>query len=408
MEGPVRVGVVGMGGFARTHLGYVEQVVGAGLGVHLGQVVLPADQETFAPQTAALRDNKVAIYPSLRDMLATARQQLDLVCVPVGIPWHRPMVEAVLEAGCHVLVEKPAAGSVQDIDAMIAAQRRTGGLAALGFQHLYASGIQRLKDWLCQGHLGPLKRARAAGSWPRPPAYYQRNGWAGRRAVGDAWVLDSPHHNALAHAVNLLCYLGSLEKGQALSPARLQGELYRANSIDSADTVCLRMQTEEGVEVFFAASHCTDRRFDPLFVFEGERGQLEVAYSGEARVLWGDGRVEELSGDADQEREGILEDICAAIRDKRPLACPLEVGRAQVVCTCGTFESAPVRDLPAELLQVQGDEQIVVAKGMTELLQGAFAEGRLFAEMGVDWARPGQEIDLRDYAYFPSFRPPVG
>ena len=166
MEGPVRVGVVGMGGFARTHLRYVNRAVERGLAVHAAQVALPADQQAFAREVGDLRQHGVEIYPSLRALLAGARQRLDLVCVPVGVPWHRPMVEAVLEAGCHVLVEKPAAGSVQDVDAMIAARQRAGRLAALGFQHLYDKPVQALKEWICQGHLGRITRVKAVGSWP--------------------------------------------------------------------------------------------------------------------------------------------------------------------------------------------------------------------------------------------------
>ena len=168
------------------------------------------------------------------------------------------------------------------------------------------------------------------------------------------------------------------------------------------------MQAVEGVEVFFAASHCTDRPFDPLLVLEGERGQVEMEYAGAARVRWGDGRVAPLAAETGDEAGEILADIIAVIKGRRArLACPLEAGRAQVVCTCGTFESAAVRDLPAPLISRQGEQGTVVMQGMANHLQRAWEEARLFSEMGLDWARPGEDIDLRDYRYFPTFRTQV-
>ena len=46
----------------------------------------------------------------------------------------------------------------------------------------------------------------------------------------------------------------------------------------------------------------------------------------------------------------------------------------------------------------------VAIDGMSAAVQAAFAEGRLFSDLGLDWAVPGEEIDLVDYRYFPTFR----
>ena len=141
MPRPVNIAIVGMGGFARSYLRDIEKV--AGYGRHVAQVAIAADQQIFAAEVAALVAKGVEIVPSLRAMLAACRDEIDLVCIPTGIPLHRPMTEAALEAGCHVLVEKPAAGSIQDVEAMRAAQARTGQMCAVGFQHLSQPNYQR-------------------------------------------------------------------------------------------------------------------------------------------------------------------------------------------------------------------------------------------------------------------------
>ena len=131
--GPVRIAIVGMGGFARTYLRDIEQV--GGLGRHVAQVAIEADQRNFSTEVRALADKGIRVFALLRQMLAACRNEIDLLCIPTGIPLHRVMTVAGLEADCHVLVEKPAAGSIQDVDAMLAAQVRSGRVCAVGYQH---------------------------------------------------------------------------------------------------------------------------------------------------------------------------------------------------------------------------------------------------------------------------------
>lgn len=397
-----RIAVVGMGGFAQTHRQYVAKVEEAGLGRQVGQVAIPTDQEAFAPQLEALRQRGVEVFPSLRQLLAQLQGQLEIVCIPTGIPLHRPMTVMALEAGCHVLVEKPAAGAIQDIDAMEAARQQAGRHCAVGYQHLYRADVQRLKEWICAGRLGRIQWVKACGGWPRDPAYYGRNNWAGRLGVGDAWVLDSPHNNALAHAVNTLCFLGSDRPGSSLTPRSLQAELYRANPIESADTAVFRMQASEGVEVFFAVSHATDQRFDPVFEVAGEQGRARLDYHGGFAVEWRDGRREEF---APQGEPRVLEDLAEVVAGVRQeLACPLALTRSQTLCICGSFESSAIHELPASLRRVDPKNQAVTVAGLGELVQRACEQRALFSELGVDWARAGRAIDLEGYRYFPSFR----
>ena len=206
----------------------MRKLAAAGLG---RQVATAADRENFGAEVEALAQQGIPIYASLRQMLAQAREGIDVVCLPLGIALHRPMTIAALEAGCHVVVEKPAAGSVQDVDAMLATRDRSGRLCAVGFQHLYRGEIQQLKRRIVAGEFGRIQRIKGYGCWPRQPSYYRRNAWAGCLAMGDTWVLDSPHHNALGHAVNLMCYLGSAQPAAAVASSGLTRG--RATSSDS-------------------------------------------------------------------------------------------------------------------------------------------------------------------------------
>lgn len=403
--GPVRIAIVGMGGFARTYLRDIEQV--EGLGRHVAQVAIEVDQRNFSTELRALADKGVRVFASLRQMLAACRNEIDLLCIPTGIPLHRVMTVAGLEADCHVLVEKPAAGSIQDVDAMLAAQVRSGRICAVGYQHVGQRNYQFVKHWICAGNLGRVRSIKGFGCWPRDPEYYGRNGWAGNLAAGDTWVLDSPHNNALAHAVNSMCFLGCQQIGQTLEPTAVQAELYRVNAIQSADTAVFRVETAAAVDVFFAVTHCSEERVDPRFEIQGDLGRIEMTYEGEAGVIWGDGRREDLIGGKGE--RGVFKDTIRAIaNDSDQPAASLAMARAQTLCACGTFESSAIHEIPVGLRRVEAESGRIEVAGMTELIQSAYVSSRLFSELDVDWAVPGQRISLEGYGYFPSFRPDIG
>lgn len=397
-----RVAIVGVGGFAGHHRTFVSAVVDKGLIDHVAQVAPPYDQEHLATEVADLRQRGVSIYPSLRQLLTERRGDLDLITIPTGIPLHRTMTVACLEAGVNVLVEKPAAGSIQDVDAMIAARQRSGKVCAVAYQHVYQAMARTVKEWVCQGRLGRVRSIRAFGCWPRPPQYYGRNGWAGKLAVGDTWVLDGPQNNALSHAVNFMLYVGGGTPGRSLSPATVQAELYRANPIEAADSVFMRVTTAEGPEVYFSVSHCTDRNVDPRFVLEAEKATLTMEYMDDLVVGWKDGRREEHHFESAHTDE--LEDVVRVLEGhKVGPECPLEVARAETLCACGTYESSAVHALPEGLLSA-GENEVIVAAGMTELVIRGFETGALPSELDVPWARAGEVIDLEGYDYFPTFR----
>ena len=397
-----RVAVVGMGGFASDHRSWARELDAKGAIRQVAQVAPAFDHRTFAADIAALSERGVAVYDSLRQMLAAQRREIDLVTIPTGIHLHRPMTVACLEAGCHVLVEKPASGSIQDTDAMIRAEEQSGPQVTVGYQHLYREDVALLKEWICGGRFGAVRRVKAFGSWPRSLEYYGRNEWAGLYGLGDRWVLDAPHQNAMAHAVNLMCYLGCERPRQSLAPESIRAELYRCNAIRSADSVSLRMRSAEGTEVFFAASHCTEEQLATVFVLEAEKATVTLEYEGGGVIEWSAGGREPLpvpeAGVTD-----VMEKAAALATGGLDLPpCPLAVARAQTLCTCGSYESSAVHELSGGELR----EGTVVFPGMKEAVLRAFAEAALFSELSLPWARAGDEVDLRGYGYYPAFRPP--
>lgn len=410
---PVGVAIVGMGGFAGFHRRALASLVADGRAEHVAQVAPPPDHDLFADEIGALHESGVAVHDSLRQLLAAERQKVDLLCIPTGIPLHRPMVVATCEAGVNVLVEKPAAGSIQDVDAMITARDRGTIACAVGFQHLYQPSTHRLKRWLVEERFGRVLRIRGFGCWPRGDDYFSRNGWAGELALGDTWVLDGPHNNALAHSVNLMGFLAGATVESSASPVAITAELYSTNPIRSADTVSLRTTTREQIEICFAASHATEQNSNPGFGIDTTSARLEFGFDNQLTVRWHDGRVESFDAeDQIDERSvgGAIDWIAAgAPTGVDALAttphCSLEVARTQTLIACGSYESSAIHPL-GEDLRCEGPKGEIAIRGMTNAVQDAFGQGVNFSELGLPWATPGETISLEDYDYFPSYQTP--
>jgi predicted dehydrogenase len=110
-------------------------------------------------------------------------------------PQHAAAAITAMEAGVHVLVEKPMAASLDDCDAMIATARRTGTTLGVVSQRRLYEPVRRLKEAIDAGKIGrPVLGVFQMFSW-RDRAYYQADPWRGKWATegGGVLVNQSPH-----------------------------------------------------------------------------------------------------------------------------------------------------------------------------------------------------------------------
>lgn len=82
---------------------------------------------------------------------------IDVVSVAIANELHRPVVEALLAAGKHVLCEKPLAPSVEDAKAMVAAAEASAAHAGVGFSFRRTPGINAIREQLENGAIGAVR-----------------------------------------------------------------------------------------------------------------------------------------------------------------------------------------------------------------------------------------------------------
>ncbi|NLC56162.1 MAG: Gfo/Idh/MocA family oxidoreductase [Armatimonadetes bacterium] len=108
------------------------------------------------------------------------RDDIQIVSVATPDPLHAPMTVACLEAGKHVLCEKPMALTLPECEEMIAAADRTGKLLMVGQVCRFAPGFRLTKHLIERGEIGELffveseyahdyTHAVGAGNWRKDP-----------------------------------------------------------------------------------------------------------------------------------------------------------------------------------------------------------------------------------------------
>lgn len=181
---PRRATIVGAGDISRVHLSSLGSI-----GVEVAAVVdldLSRAQEHAASIGAVGSDDLEAVL---------AGGDIDVVHVCTPHDQHLPVALAALDAGVHVLVEKPLAHRLADAEQLAAAAAAANVKAGICFQNRYNGTSRAMKDVLDGGGLGPIVAASATVAWSRTGAYYDAKPWAGQsvRSGGGALINQSIH-----------------------------------------------------------------------------------------------------------------------------------------------------------------------------------------------------------------------
>ena len=93
-----RVALVGVTGYGGVHFRHLKALAEAGeCDLGAAAVVNPEHPDAAAP-LAWLRERGAAVYPAAEALFRAEKNRLDLVCLPVGIAAHEPLVRAALDA----------------------------------------------------------------------------------------------------------------------------------------------------------------------------------------------------------------------------------------------------------------------------------------------------------------------
>ncbi len=399
---PVNICLVGTNNFAASHLQSIRTMEREGL-ARLACAVIRRPG-VYAAQVAEFAASGVRVYHSYAEMLAAETGRVELVALPAAIPEHCEATVAALEAGYNVLLEKPPAPVVQQIDQMLEAERGSGKWCAVGFQNQSKGTVRALKRLIGEGKLGAIRRINVMAEWVRDDAYYARNGWAGQIMYQGRYCLDGSACNALAHYLFNALYWASPHWGQAANPVRVRGELYHAHPIPSEDTSAVMVETDTGVEIAYTVTLAGWTNRGPFSRIVGDWGVCDWQFSGDAHVRYGDGTAETLVDDGAREHDEVFRNAIRYLRGvDSELNCPLAMTRSYVVALNGAWESMgkPATIAPEYVTREPRAGGVFTGiNGIGDLLDECYAAGKIYSEIGAPWAFQTPWVEVSGYREF--------
>lgn len=290
---PLRVAIAGLGGFAHTHHEALRALESQGV----ARLVATCDP-TLTTLPHSIDEELVArearFFPTLEELLART-PDLDWVCLPTPIPFHKDQHRQVIQAGAACYLEKPPTLWLPELAEMREVEQQAKHATNVGFNFVGDPFRRSLKQRALTGEFGKLVSVRLFAHWPRTPAYYSRNNWAGKRFLDGKPVMDSPIGNACAHFLqNLLWMAGRNSLEDVAGVHHVGAETYRAYDIESYDTVFLSATLDEQVQLKLAVSHTlregsAGESQSDLERYDFERATIEFPTWRTANIVWKDG-----------------------------------------------------------------------------------------------------------------------
>lgn len=133
-EERLKAGVFGTGALGRHHVRILSQMEGVDC---VG--LFDANPEVAASIGA---EHGVRVFPSFEALA----QELEVAVLAVPTVEHARLGVELLERGCHLLVEKPIAASLEEADALVRTAREAKRVLAVGHVEYYNPAVQRLLD----------------------------------------------------------------------------------------------------------------------------------------------------------------------------------------------------------------------------------------------------------------------
>jgi predicted dehydrogenase len=350
----------------------------------------------------------IPIYDDTDQMIKKVKGIADVIFIPAPIHKHFSLTTKCIDAGFDIILEKPPVATIQDLDELSRYTSKRGKRVPVAFQYLYSAIIQELKRRIVSGRYGKVKRVRAMAGWPRFDTYYKRTEWAGKLRINGEWVLDGTINNPLAHMLSDELYLASDKPGEMAVPVSVQAELYHGHDIESEDTSSLRVITDQGVEILFNASLCSDAKMDPSVIIECEKARIEYVGFSKARIVNEDGSVDTID-DQSEKRINMLSKLAEYYECGSLYPVSIETCRPFTLVVNGAFESCgyphPIGKeylICREQSDTNGDTVKTVIRDIDNILRVAHEKGKLFSEVGAAWAKKSDVFDLRGYKKFPT------
>jgi predicted dehydrogenase len=259
MESMLKFALVGCGRIAKRH----SELLGHG---EIPGAKLVAACDVAEDKSAKIgRQFAVPWYADMHRMMAT--EDIDVVVVLTESGNHARHVLELVRYGKHIVVEKPMALTLEDIDDVIAACDSAGIKLFVVKQNRFNIPVMKLREAMDQGRFGKLVMGTVRVRWCRDQTYYDQDQWRGTWAL-DGGVLC----NQASHHIDMLEWMmGDVDSVFAKSARALV-------NIEAEDTAVAVLKFRNGaLGIIEATTAVRPKDLEGSISVLGETGTVEIA-----------------------------------------------------------------------------------------------------------------------------------
>ena len=263
----IRLGIIGIGNMGSEHCRLILN--GKCPEIELTAAAdLRAERRAWAGQALP----GVQVFGDGRELIESRCCEAVLIAAPHF--QHEPLTIAALEAGLHVLCEKPAAVRADSAEAMIRAAKKAGRTLTFMFNQRTNCVYREMKRLLESGELGGIKRISwIITDWYRTQRYYDSGSWRATWAGEGGGVLL----NQCPHQLDLLIWLCGMPC--AVTARCLEGKWHH---IEVEDDISAVLEFPNGATGVFVAS-TGDLPGTNRLEIDCEKGKM-VCEDGQVRI----------------------------------------------------------------------------------------------------------------------------
>jgi len=252
-----RFGIAGCGSIGKRHIAVLDAERGAELAA-------------ICDNNRDALDAQLNLYPYLNgydsfDAMLNAGG-FDIVCIATPHALHADMTIQALEAGYHVMVEKPMALNMEDCRRMNTCAERTGKKLWVVKQNRHNVPIRLAKDAMDRGLLGKIFMVKCDILWNRYQGYYDDSPWRGRITTeGGALFTQASHFIDL-----LIWWCGDVTE----SKAHIETQNHK---IETEDSGIAYLKFESGTLGSLVWTTCVhNKNYEGSITIIGETGTIKI------------------------------------------------------------------------------------------------------------------------------------
>jgi predicted dehydrogenase len=273
---------------------------------------------------STLPDDELAGYPVETDLReALAKHKPDAVIVANPTSMHLDIAIPAAEAGCAILLEKPISHSMERLDQLEQAVKKSGAKVLVAFQFRFHPGLVRARQFISDGEIGRVISAHVHFGEYLPgwhPWEDYRTGYAARADMGGGVVLTQ------CHSLDYLPWL----VGRPVSVWGFTGKISDLE-VDVEDTAKIGLRFESGA---LGSLHLDYNRQPPVHTLDvaGTRGSLKWDLAdGAVQIYRAESKIWERYPLPDGWERNVMfmeqmKHFVAVVRGGVESSCPLEEG----------------------------------------------------------------------------------